>query len=59
MMTDAKDELNPIHCFPTTIYVIKKPEFLENTRKVVDEYVEKKKKEQQKATKIYSTKWDL
>ena len=45
-MTDAKDELNPIHCFPTTINVIKKPEFLENTRKVVDEYVEKKMKEQ-------------
>jgi len=52
-MSDAKDELNPIHCFPTTIYVIKKPEFLDNTRKVVDEYIEKRKKEQGGTNEVY------
>jgi len=45
-MSAPIDELNPIHCFPTTIYVVKKPQFLDNTRKVVDEYIEKRKKEQ-------------
>jgi uncharacterized protein (TIGR02466 family) len=47
------DELNPIHCFPTTIYVVKKPEFLGAVRPVVDEYLEKRKKEQGSCNDVY------
>ena len=47
------DELEPIHCFPTTIYVVKKPQFLNTVRPVVDEYIEKRKAEQCQAHEVY------
>lgn len=33
------DELQPIFCFPTTVCVVKKPEFLDAVRAVSDEYL--------------------
>ena len=33
------DELQPIFCFPTTVCVVKKPEFLDTVRAVSDEYL--------------------
>jgi uncharacterized protein (TIGR02466 family) len=47
------DELEPIHCFPTTIYVVKKSQFLNTVRSVVDEYIEKRKKEQGQPNEVY------
>jgi hypothetical protein len=47
------DELEPIHCFPTTIYAVKKPEFLDTVRLVVDEYIEKRKLEQGQPNEVY------
>jgi uncharacterized protein (TIGR02466 family) len=47
------DELEPIHCFPTTIYAVKKPEFLDTVRLVVDEYIEKRKSEQGQPNEVY------
>lgn len=47
------DELEQIHCFPTTIYVVKKPQFLDTVRPVVDGYIEKRKKEQGQHNEVY------
>jgi uncharacterized protein (TIGR02466 family) len=47
------DNLEPIHCFPTTIYVVKKPQFLNTVRSVVDEYIEKRKSEQGQPNEVY------
>ena len=47
------EELEQIHCFPTTIYVVKKPQFLDTVRPVVDEYIEKRKKEQGQHNEVY------
>ena len=33
------DEINPIFCFPTTVCVVSKPEFLDTVRAVSDEYL--------------------
>lgn len=48
------DTLNPINLFPTTIYLIKKPEFLESVKKVSDDHLSKSSGEMTVMTGNYS-----
>ncbi|CAB4162826.1 Conserved hypothetical protein CHP02466 [uncultured Caudovirales phage] len=47
------DDFETIQCFPTSIHVVKKPEFLKTVLPIVDEYIGKRKREQGKTNDIY------
>ena len=47
------DQLSAFHYFPSTVYTIEKPEFLEAARASAKASLAKRKKEQGKANEIY------
>jgi uncharacterized protein (TIGR02466 family) len=46
-------EIEQVYCFPTCVYVVKKPQFLEVAKTVVYENIEKKKAEQCVVNDVY------
>jgi uncharacterized protein (TIGR02466 family) len=50
---NLKDKLQAFYCFPTAVYNIQKPEFLEDAKAACKKAVEKQKKEGKKLDEIY------